>query len=65
MALFLVGSLTFAWELAEYLGDRVLDTSLVPNRRDSTLDILWGLGAGTATIALVRALELRRRERTE
>jgi hypothetical protein len=62
-ALFVVATLAFAWELAEYLGDHVLDTSLAPNRRDSTLDIVWGLAAGAATIGLVRAFGSRTPER--
>ena len=34
--------LTVLWELGEYLGDRVLDTALIPSKRDSALDIFFG-----------------------
>ena len=59
-ALLTVAALTLAWEAAEYLGDRVLDTALVPNKRDSALDIVFGVVAGSGAIALVRLFHPRR-----
>jgi hypothetical protein len=56
-ALLLVALLALAWEVTEYVGDRVLDTALVPNRQDATLDVIWALLAGAAAIAFVRALD--------
>ena len=34
------------WELGEYLGDRVLDTALIPSKRDSAVDISFGTLGG-------------------
>src|SRR5215208_3448280 len=34
-AVAVVFGLTLVWELGEYLGDRVLDTALIPSKRDS------------------------------
>jgi len=57
MALAGVIALTVLWELGEYFGDRVLTTGLIPNKRDSALDILLGsfggaLGVGFAWLLL-------------
>jgi len=56
-ALVAVALLTVVWEMGEYLGDRVLETALIPSRRDSALDIFFGcLGGGVGvTIAALRA----------
>ena len=43
--------LTITWELGEWIGDRALDTALIPNRRDSALDIVFGCFGGGAGIA--------------
>jgi hypothetical protein len=59
-AILAVGALTILWELGELVGDRALDTALVPNKRDSALDIFFGALGGIAGVALVRALAFRR-----
>jgi hypothetical protein len=43
-------ALTLVWELGEYVGDRLFDTALQPNRRDSAEDILFGTVGGLAGI---------------
>jgi hypothetical protein len=53
--LFAVGALTIAWELGEYAGDRLLDTALVPSKRDSAFDIVFGCLAGAAAVVGVHA----------
>ncbi len=45
-----VCTLTVVWELGEYLGDRTFETSLVPNRRDSVVDIFFGSLGGAIGI---------------
>ena len=53
-----VFGLTVVWEIGEYLGDRVLDTALIPSKRDSAVDIAFGTlggGLGVALAALVPA----------
>ena len=58
-----VFGLTILWELGELLGDRVLDTALIPSRRDSAIDIAFGTigGAiGTTVAALAAPLSGRR-----
>jgi len=52
--------LTFTWELGELAGDRVLDTSLIPDRRDSALDIFFGCLGGAGAIALIGLIAPRR-----
>ncbi len=49
-------ALTMTWELAEWVGDRVLDTALIPNRQDSAYDIFFGCLGGAAGIAGARLL---------
>jgi hypothetical protein len=58
VALSLVIVLTLVWELGEYAGDQLFDTSLIPNRADSAEDILFGTVGGLAgiTFAGLRAL---------
>lgn len=51
-----VAALTVGWELCEYLGDRLLETALAPNRRDSAEDIVFGCFGGTAAVVLVGLL---------
>jgi hypothetical protein len=63
-ALLVVGALTIAWELGEYLGDSVLDTSLVPSKGDSAFDIFFGGVGGAAGIALAALLPVSGRART-
>jgi hypothetical protein len=46
LALSAVIVLTLVWELGEYAGDRLLDTTLDPSTRDSVEDILFGTAGG-------------------
>ena len=48
IALVGVAALAIGWELAEYLGDRLFDTALVPNKLDSSWDIFFGCAGGVA-----------------
>jgi hypothetical protein len=59
----LVGAVALAvtWELGEWVGDRVLETALIPNKRDSALDIFFGSFGAVVGVAGVRLLDLRRR----
>ena len=54
-----VAALTVGWEIAEIIGDRVLDTALVPNRTDSALDIFFGCLGGLAGLGVAGFLSLR------
>lgn len=56
VALVAVGALAVGWELAEFLGDGLLDTALVPSRIDSAYDILFGCCGGIAGIVAARIL---------
>jgi hypothetical protein len=50
-ALVAVVAVTVCWELGELVGDRVLDTALIPSARDSAEDIFFGtLGGGGAVL---------------
>ena len=40
-----VFALTVLWELGEYVGDLALGTALIPSKRDSALDIVFGTSA--------------------
>ena len=51
LALSLVVVLTVLWEVGEYVGDRLLDTALVPRKRDSAEDIFFGTLAGAVGVA--------------
>jgi hypothetical protein len=56
-AVAVVFGLTVLWELGELIGDRALDTALIPSKGDSALDISYGtLGgaAGVLVASLVR-----------
>jgi hypothetical protein len=55
-----VGALTVMWELGEYLGDRALDTALIPDRADSALDIFFGCVGGACAVALIGLIAPRR-----
>jgi hypothetical protein len=48
------------WELGELAGDRVLDTSLIPDKADSALDIFFGCLGGAGAIALIGLIAPRR-----
>jgi hypothetical protein len=62
LALLVVVCLTVIWELGEYAGDRLFDTALVPRKRDSAEDILFGTLGGAVGIlfaAVVASLRPR------
>jgi hypothetical protein len=51
----LLGAVALAgvWEVAEWAGDRVLETGLVPSKRDSAFDAFFGvLGAAAAIVGV-------------
>ena len=62
-ALAAVFGLTVLWEIGELVGDRVLDTALVPSWRDSAEDIFFGTlgGAGAVLLAWLLAPAGKRR----
>jgi len=51
LALVAVAFLTVLWEFGEYAGDRLLDTALVPRKRDSAEDIFFGAFGGAVGVA--------------
>ena len=53
IAIGLVAALTIGWEVCEYIGDRLLDTALIPGGRDSAEDILFGAVGGSFAVCLV------------
>ena len=58
----MVFGLTILWELGELLGDRVLDTALIPSKGDSAIDIAFGtLGGAVGTMAAALAAPLSAR----
>jgi uncharacterized membrane protein YfcA len=61
LALLGVFSLTVLWELGEYVGDRLLDTTLVPRTRDSAEDVLFGIFGGMLGITFSAAVGMLRR----
>jgi len=58
-AVVVVLGLTITWEIGEYLGDRVLDTALIPNKRDSAVDILFGTMGGACGVMLAGLVPAR------
>ena len=58
-AVAVVLGLTVLWELGEYLGDRVLDTALIPNKRDSAVDIAFGTLGGAFGVMLASLVPAR------
>jgi hypothetical protein len=54
-----VFGLTVIWEICEYLGDRVLDTALIPRRRDSAIDISFGTLGGSFGVLLASLVPAR------
>jgi hypothetical protein len=54
-----VFGLTVVWELGEYLGDRTLDTALIPNKRDSAVDIAVGTLGGALGVMLASLVPAR------
>jgi hypothetical protein len=61
VALSLVIVLTLVWELGEYAGDQLFDTSLIPNKADSAEDILFGTVGGVVGITFAGVGALWRR----
>jgi hypothetical protein len=61
LALLVVIFVTVIWELGEYAGDRLLDTALIPRKRDSAEDILFGTAGGVVGITFAAVLALLRR----
>jgi hypothetical protein len=61
LALSAVIALTLVWELGEYAGDRLLDTTLRPSKRDSAEDILFGTAGGLVGITFGGIVSLWRR----
>ena len=59
LALLAVFGVTVLWEAGEFLGDRLLTTSLQANRTDSALDIFFGTFGGATTVALAWLLAPR------
>jgi predicted outer membrane lipoprotein len=61
LALSLVIVLTVLWEVGEYVGDRLLDTALIPRKRDSAEDIFFGTLGGSLGIAFAIVVSRWRR----
>jgi hypothetical protein len=58
-AVAVVFALTVVWELGEYLGDRALDTALIPSKRDSARDVAFGTIGGAFGVLLVSLVPSR------
>lgn len=58
-ALAAVIGITLLWELGELIGDRVLETALIPSARDSAEDIFFGTMGGGAAILIAWLLAPR------
>ena len=54
--------LTVLWELGEYVGDRMLDTTLIPSKRNSAEDIFIGVFGGAVGITFASVVAFLRRE---
>jgi hypothetical protein len=61
LALSAVIVLTVLWEVGEYVGDRLLDTALLPRKRESAEDIFFGTLGGSLGIAFAIVVSLWRR----
>jgi hypothetical protein len=61
LALSAVLVLTFVWELGEYAGDRLFDTALIPSKRDSAEDIIFGTAGGLVGITAAGVVAFWRR----
>jgi hypothetical protein len=61
LALSAVIVLTVVWEVGEYAGDRLFDTALIPRKRDSVEDVLFGTAGGLAGITFAFVVAFRRR----
>jgi hypothetical protein len=62
LALSVVIALTLVWELGEYAGDRLLDTALIPSKRNSAEDILFGTIGGLVGITFAGVVAFWRRD---
>ena len=62
-AVAVVFGLTVLWELGELLGDRAFDTALIPNKRDSALDIAFGTLGGAVGVLVASLLPDRPQRR--
>jgi hypothetical protein len=62
LSLPLVAVLTVLWELGEYVGDRLLDTTLEPSKRGSAEDIFFGTAGGLVGIAFAGVVAFWRRD---
>jgi hypothetical protein len=60
LALSAVIVLTVVWELGEYAGDRLLDTTLKPSTRGSTEDIFFGTAGGLVGITFASVVAFLR-----
>ena len=49
-------ALTVLWELGEWAGDRALETGLIPSRRDSAVDVFFGMCGATIAVLVARVL---------
>ncbi len=60
-------TIAVVWELGEIAADRAFDTSLIPNKRDSAVDIFFGTagGVGGVAISMLIAAPAQRRELSE
>lgn len=61
LALSAVIALTLVWELGEYASDRLLDTALKPNNRDSAQDMVFGTAGGLLGITFASVVAFWRR----
>jgi hypothetical protein len=59
LAITAVFAVTILWELGELIGDRLFTTELIPSRRDSAEDILFGTLGGVVTVGLAWLLAPR------
>jgi hypothetical protein len=59
-ALAVAFAITLVWELGELAGDRLLDTALIPNARDSAADVFFGTMGASAGIFVAALLPGRR-----
>jgi hypothetical protein len=60
LALLVVIFLTVIWEFGEYAGDRLFDTGLIPRKRDSAEDILFGTAGGVVGITFAAVVAFSR-----
>jgi hypothetical protein len=61
LALLAVLFLTVMWELGEYAGGHLFDADLIPSKRDSAEDILFGVAGGMVGITFAAVVAFLRR----